>query len=81
MARSSAQPVDHHSRQECLHHADGGRAVGAGKEVDVRLGRGGQPEISSDPRAAQDGAAAGIKKRAQAGIIFAGRCSKAASFP
>ena len=70
-----------HSRQECLHHAAGGRAVGAGKEVDVRLGRNGQPEISSDPRAAQDGAAAGIKKRAQAGIIFAGRCSKAASFP
>ena len=70
MARSSAQPVDHNSRQECLHHADGGRAVGAGKEVDVRLGRGGQPEISSDPRAAQDGAAAGIKNRAQAGFTL-----------
>jgi len=35
MARSSAQPVDHHSRQECLHHAGGGRAVGAGREVDL----------------------------------------------
>ena len=81
MARPSAQPVDQNSRQECLHHAAGGRAVGAGKEVDVRLGRDGQQEISSDPRAAQDGAAAGIKKRAPAGIIFAGRSSKAASFP
>jgi len=73
MARSSAQPVDHQSRQECLHYAGCVRAVGTGKEVDVRLCCGGQPEISLDSRATQNGADAGIKNRAQAGVDFAGR--------
>jgi hypothetical protein len=49
--------------------------VGAGKEVDVRLCHSGQPEISSDPRAAQDGADTGIKKKRRLTGEFSGQAA------